>query len=147
MNLHERLSFNKYFSHDTAKYQHFNGSILPYQQKKICYFSISSTQIKLKNIFSVRMSVWYITSGIKYVIFHMLFEAFHITSRFICQRCEWRMLETKYVGFGHFCHQHPLSLYISIGHQHSKDVHFALNLSKISIKSLYFFLAVISLNR
>ena len=56
-------------------------SILPYQQKKIRYFSSSSTQIKLKNIFSVGMSVWYITSGIKYLIFHMLFEAFHITSR------------------------------------------------------------------
>ena len=41
-----------------------------------------------------------------------------------------RMLETKYVGdikdigdgFGHFGHQHPISFYISVGHQHSKDV-------------------------
>ena len=39
-------------------------------------------------------------------------------------RCLWRMLETKCVGdgFGHFCHQHPLSFYISVGQQHSKDV-------------------------
>jgi len=34
------------------------------------------------------------------------------------------MLETKYVGdsFGHFGRQHPLSFYINVGHQHSKDV-------------------------
>ena len=42
-------------------------------KNKICYFSSSSTQIKLKNIFSVGISVCYTTSGIKYVIFHMLF--------------------------------------------------------------------------
>ena len=41
-----------------------------------------------------------------------------------------RMLETKYVGdindigdgFGHFGHQYPISFYISVEHQHSKDV-------------------------
>ena len=34
------------------------------------------------------------------------------------------MLETKCVGdgFGHFVHQRQLSFYISVGHQHSKDV-------------------------
>jgi len=32
-------------------------------------------------------------------------------------------------GFGHFGHQDPLSFYISVGHQHSKDV---TNISKIS---------------
>ena len=65
MNLHKRLSFNKYFSRDTAKYQHFKGSIQLCQQQKIlgaqkiCYFSSSPTQIKLKNIFSVGMNVGY----------------------------------------------------------------------------------------
>ena len=39
-------------------------------------------------------------------------------------RCWWRMLETKCVGdgFGNSGHQHPLSFYIIVGHQHSKDV-------------------------
>ena len=34
------------------------------------------------------------------------------------------MFETKYVDerFGHFGHQHPQSLNISVGHQHSKYV-------------------------
>jgi len=65
MNLHKRLSFNKYFSRDTAKYQHFKGSIQLCQQQKIlgaqkiCYFSSSPTQIKLKNIFSIGMNVGY----------------------------------------------------------------------------------------
>ena len=34
----------------------------------------------------------------------------------------WRQLLDVGDGFGHFGHQHPLSFYISVGHQHSKDV-------------------------
>ena len=39
-------------------------------------------------------------------------------------RCWWQLLETKCVGdvFDYFGHQHLLSLYISVGYHHSKDV-------------------------
>ena len=49
----------------------------------------------------------------------------------LLHRCWWRMLETKCVGdnfkmlvtvFCHFGPQHPLFFYISVRHQHSKDV-------------------------
>ena len=33
--------------------------------------------------------------------------------------CWWQLWD---VGFGRFCHQHPLSFNISVGHQHPKDV-------------------------
>ena len=44
-------------------------------------------------------------------------------SNFWLHRCWWQMLETKCVGdgYGHFSHQHPLPIYISVGHQYSKE--------------------------
>ena len=34
----------------------------------------------------------------------------------------WRQLCDVGDGFGRFCNQHPLSFYISVGHQQPKDV-------------------------
>ena len=41
----------------------------------------------------------------------------------------WWQFEDVGDGFCHFRHQHPLSFYLSVGHQHSKDV------TKIQIQS------------
>ena len=37
------------------------------------------------------------------------------------EMCWWQLWDVG-DGFGHFCHQHPLSFSINVRHQHSKDV-------------------------
>ena len=81
MNLHERLSFNKYFFSWHSKipaFQRFNSA---WSAKKIIFFAtfpVRRLKLSSKILFSVEMIAWYITSCIKYVIFHMLFGAYSI---------------------------------------------------------------------
>ena len=53
------------------------------------------------------------------------YRAFWVTSMLVIdvgdEICWWQLYDVS-DGFDHFGHQHPLSSYISVGHQYSKDV-------------------------
>ena len=51
----------------------------------------------------------------------MLFLNFSLNLSFntsLIHQCCWQLYDVC-DSFGHFCHRHPLSYYISVGHQHS----------------------------
>ena len=75
-------------------------------------------------------------------LLHFIICKWRVTSMMVTvvgeEMC-WRQLGDVGDGFGRSRHQHPLSFYISVEHQHSKDV---TNAQKLSLTSTYHWLHV-----